>query len=662
MQDEIDLEYYVSAISDPIFGIFFAIEDDEPVERIDGDLDSVQEALDNYGKVFLELGYFSYDGSYETSLIFDDNEVIMGLADRYYDKYKFSLAGYGIFLDSDLNVECGYYTTEAPPSGHGAGYTTIHDFKDARKDDVVKEKIYSLLSWTDIENSHAPYHESNHTELFDSKNIIEILQNQLVSIKDTLTSFPNLNIMETDIPQDKLEELEDVLISLIATVEDQLAELKMILYHASFSEHELIKVNKIEREINKIEKETIPNIKQNFCDNLFKRVFAEIDKDYYSSLCKKISDFFSLEYKTNDEILKYLCNNFPKNSVYLFILQHEPHALPANTFDKGLHEGGVLIRLMNGTILTSWNDVLKKSDVEYLIEDLSNETNLSSKYESCTNLISVKLTGMKKDLTDMSRMFYGCNSLADISGLSDLDVSNVSNMKEMFANCRSLVDVSPLGKWDVSNVTDLISMFKDCGSLVDVSGLGKWDVSNVTDLTAMFRSCGSLADVSSLGEWDVSNVNEMQIMFKCTSLADISPLGEWNMSNVLWIMGMFEGCYSLVDISGLSDWDLSSVINMNSMFSGCKSLVDISCLSDWDVSKVKNMDFMFNSCESLVDISALGEWNMSNVKSIRGMFSDCESLVDVSCLNTWDVSNVTDMQLMFDLCLNIEVYPCWYKE
>ena len=513
MQDEIDLEYYVSAISDPIFGIFFAIEDDEPVERIGGDLDSVQEALDKYGKVFLELGYFSYDGTYETSLMFDGNEVIMGLADRYYDKYKFSLAGYGIFLDSDLNVECGYYTTEAPPSGHGAGYTTIHDFKDARKDDVVKEKIYSLLSWTDIENSHAPYHESNHTELFDSKTNIEILQKHLTSIKDTLSSFTNLNIIETDIPQDKLEELEDVHISLIATVEDLLAVLKKNLYHASYSEHELIKVNEIEREINKIEKETIPNIKQNFCGNLFKRVFAEIDKNYYSSLCKKISDFFSLEYKTNDEILKYLCNNFPENSVYLFILQHEPHALPDNTFDKGLHEGGVLIRLMNGTILTSWNDVLKKSDVEYLIEDLSNETNLSSKYESCTNLISVKLTGMKKDVTDMSRMFYGCISLADISGLSDLDVSNVSNMKELFAICRSLVDVSGLGEWDVSSVTNMFNMFSGCKSLVDVSSLGEWDVSNVHNMLTMFYGCVSLVDVSCLNTWDVSNGTDMQLMF-----------------------------------------------------------------------------------------------------------------------------------------------------
>ena len=662
MQDEIDLEYYVSAISDPIFGIFFAIEDDEPVERIGGDLDSVQEALDNYGKVFLEIGYFSYDGTYETSLMFDGNEVIMGLADRYYDKYKFSLAGYGIFLDSDLNVECGYYTTEAPPSGHGAGYTTIHDFKDARKDDVVKEKIYSLLSWTSIENSHAPYHESNPTGLIDSKTNIEILQKHLTSIKDTLTSFTNLNIMETDIPQDKLEELEDVHISLIATVEDLLAVLKKNLYHASYSEHELIKVNEIEREINKIEKETIPNIKQNFCGNLFKRVFAEIDKDYYSSLCKKISDFFSLEYKTNDEILKYLCNNFPKNSVYLFILQHEPHALPANTFDKGLHEGGVLIRLMNGTILTSWNDVVKKSDVEYLIEDLSNETNLSSKYESCTNLISVKLTGMKKDLTDMSRMFYGCNSLADISGLSDLDVSNVSNMKRMFANCRSLADVSSLGKWDVSNVTNMTAMFLNCDSLVDVSGLGEWDVSSVTTMWAMFMDCRSLVDVSSLGKWDVSSVTNMFNMFSgCKSLVDVSSLGKWDVSNVHTMDTMFANCRSLVDVSGLGEWDVSNVSSMSGMFGHCDSLVDVSGLGEWDVSNVIDMQIMFE-CTSLADMSPLSEWNMSKVRWTMGMFSGCGSLVDVSCLSDWDVSSVTDMQLMFDHCLNIEVYPSWYEK
>ena len=657
MQDEIDLEYYVSEISDPSLGIFFAIEDDEPVKRIGGDLNSIQEALDNYGKVFLEIGYFSYDDVYETRLMFDGDEFIIGLTDKYYDKYKFSVAGYGIFLDKKLNVECGYYTTEAPPSGHGAGFTTIHDFKDARKDDVIKEKIYSLLSWTCIENSQAPHHESNHinpAELIDGKTNIDILQNQLTSIEDMLTCITILYNNEKNNPQDKQEKFEEPFMNSIASVEDLLVNLKMNLYHTSYFEHELVNVNKIEREINKIEKETIPNIKQNFFSDLFKRVYAGIDKDYYSSLCKKISDFFSLTYKTNDEILNYLCNNFPENSVYLFILHHEPLALSSTTFDKGLHKGGVLIRLKNGTVLSKWNDVAKKSNVEYVIEDLSNKRKLSGKYESLSNLISVKLTGINKAVTDMSNMFSGCYSLANLSGLSDLDVSNVTNMQGMFAYCDSLADVSGLSKWDVSNVTNMQGMFMYCDSLADVSGLSKWDVSNVTNMWAMFIDCRSLVDVSGLSEWDVSNVHTMFNMFNdCRSLMDISGLSEWDVSNVYTMQQMFSDCKSLVDISALSKWDVSNVEEMTCMFYRCTSLVDISGLSEWDVSNVIDMQIMFEYCTSLVDISALGQWNMSNVKWIVGMFAHCESLVDISSLSDWKLSSVTSMSSMFADCKSL---------
>ena len=657
MQDEIDLEDYVSGISDSMLGIFFAIEDDEPVKRIGGDLESIQEALDSYGKVFLEMGYFSYDDAYETHLMFDGNEVVIGLTDRYYDKYKFSLAGYGIFLDSDLNVECGYYTTEAPPSGHGPGDTTIYDFKDAREDDVVKEKIYSLLSWTGIENSQASHHKSNHikhTELVNQETNVEILQNKLISLKDMITSITKLNNVETDIPQDKREKFEDTIMDLVETAENLLTDIKNNLYHGSYFAHELNDVYKIESEINKIEKEIIPKTKQNFSSNFFKSIYAEIDKDYYSSLCEKIADFFSLNYKTDDDILKYLCNNFPENSVYLFILHYEPRALPGITFDKGLHKRGLLIRLKNGTVLSNWRDVSKKDNVEYVIEDLSNKRKLSGKYESLKNLRSIKLTGINKTVTDMSRMFYGCSSLADISGLSDLDVSNVTNMEKMFAYCRSLVDVSALSEWDVSNVTDMTAMFSNCTSLVDVSPLGEWDVSNVTIMWAMFMDCRSLVDVSPLSGWDVSSVANMFNMFcDCKSLVDVSGLGKWDVSNVHTMDTMFSDCESLVDISYLNNWDVSNVSSMWGMFNRCNSLVDVSSLSEWDVSNVIDMQIMFEYCTSLADISPLSEWNMSNVRWVMGMFAHCESLADISSLSDWDLSSVTNMNGMFDGCKSL---------
>lgn len=104
-----------------------------------------------------------------------------------------------------------------------------------------------------------------------------------------LTSLINLNNEATDIPQDEREMLEDGLIGSVVSAEKLLANIKRKLYRRSYFEHELNEINKIEREINKIKKETIPNIKQSLCGDLFKRVYAEIDKDYYSSLCKKNS-------------------------------------------------------------------------------------------------------------------------------------------------------------------------------------------------------------------------------------------------------------------------------------------------------------------------------------------------------------------------------------
>ncbi len=41
-------------------------------------------------------------------------------------------------------------------------------------------------------------------------------------------------------------------------------------------------------------------------------------------------------------------------------------------------------------------------------------------------------------------------------------MSNVHNMLTMFYGCESLVDVSCLNTWDVSNRTDMQLMFDDC--------------------------------------------------------------------------------------------------------------------------------------------------------------------------------------------------------
>lgn len=47
------------------------------------------------------------------------------------------------------DLEYGYYVTESSADGED-GYITFHDFKDAKEDDKIKNKIYDDLNEYDI--------------------------------------------------------------------------------------------------------------------------------------------------------------------------------------------------------------------------------------------------------------------------------------------------------------------------------------------------------------------------------------------------------------------------------------------------------------------------------------------------------------------------------
>ena len=118
-----------------------AFDNGEPTELINNDSNSLKKALDEHDKIFIARGVFSYDDNNGSRFIFDEDYIFENseIADEYYDKYKFRLGGYGIYLDKNLNLDPGYFTIEAPPSGHGAGYPIFHDFKDAKDGDIIKE-------------------------------------------------------------------------------------------------------------------------------------------------------------------------------------------------------------------------------------------------------------------------------------------------------------------------------------------------------------------------------------------------------------------------------------------------------------------------------------------------------------------------------------------
>ena len=267
---------------------------------------------------------------------------------------------------------------------------------------------------------------------------------------------------------------------------------------------------------------------------LFKELYVEFDDE----ILKKVFNYFNLNESSDEENLRLLVDKYSREEIIktinLFQIE-ELNVTTDNIYDLGNYN--LLIILKDGTNLTDWDEVANKEDIIYIIEDISNFTDLSSRYENLKSLIYITTLSTTDKVTNMQSMFAGCESLVDISCLVDWDVSNVTDMSDMFRSCTSLVDVGGLSGWDVSNVTDMSDMFASCTSLVDVGGLSGWDVSNVTDMGNMF---GKYKET----EGDV-------------------------------------GCSSLVDVSGLSGWDVSNVTNMAAMFAGCRSLNDVGGLSGW---------------------------------------------------------------------------------
>ena len=265
-------------------------------------------------------------------------------------------------------------------------------------------------------------------------------------------------------------------------------------------------------------------------------------------------------------------------------------------------------------------------------------------FHNCKNL--EEITGIENlntsDVTNMQYMFYGCKSLTSLD-LSGFNTSNVTNMQYMFSGCESLTSLG-LSSFNTSNVTNMSYMFRYCSGLtsLDLSG---FDTHNVTNMLSMFDGCSALTSLDVSG-FNTSNVSNMQHMFSgCKSLTSLDVSG-FNTSNVTNMQFMFSGCESLTSL-GLSSFNTSNVTNMSYMFRYCSGLTSLD-LSGFDTHNVTNMLSMFDGCSALTSLDVSG-FNTSNVTNMESMFSGCKSLTSLD-LSSFDTSSVTCMGNMFSVC------------
>lgn len=118
----------------------------------------------------------------------------------------------------------------------------------------------------------------------------------------------------------------------------------------------------------------------------------------------------------------------------------------------------------------------------------------------------------------MAYWFYCLTNLTEISGIENLDSSNVTDMNNMFYNCSSLSSIN-LNNFDTSNVTDMRMMFDGCSNLKTVN-LQSFNTEKVTDMLQMFYRCESLEslDISSFDITGETEINNMLIDSNFNSL------------------------------------------------------------------------------------------------------------------------------------------------
>ena len=129
------------------------------------------------------------------------------------------------------------------------------------------------------------------------------------------------------------------------------------------------------------------------------------------------------------------------------------------------------------------------------------------------NILEIKLIETKP-ITDMSRLFYKCESLNSIPDMDNWDTKNVTNMSCMFCKCTSLESLVGMCNWDTSNVTNMSCLFKECKSLKTLPDISRWNVSNVTDMSYMFNDCCSLERLPKLTKWKINKNLEKDKMFE----------------------------------------------------------------------------------------------------------------------------------------------------
>ena len=334
-----------------------------------------------------------------------------------------------------------------------------------------------------------------------------------------------------------------------------------------------------------------------------------------------------------------------------------------------------------------------EKDVEYLDENSTLFDNLPAAAEAeyswdyngiVEDVKSVVIDESVKNyhnLTSTAYMFYGMSYAESITGLDNLDVSNVTDMSYMFycygSESESSVFKLDLSAWSLDSLESATDMFYGAGywdallwKVIIPAKTGETD----NDATHWYNGDGTAYIVPAeerkfsfpgasfkavynenegeavltfyYDENDVEYLDDDSMLFDNIS---VNEYGYWdygecaeyvksvvidesvkNYDGLTSTSNMFAGMFYAESIDGLDNLDVSNVTDMSYMFSGfgseCVELTYVPDVSGWNTASVTNMEGMFLSygcnSESLVFELDLSHWSLDLLANAEDMFCD----------------------------------------
>lgn len=125
---------------------------------------------------------------------------------------------------------------------------------------------------------------------------------------------------------------------------------------------------------------------------------------------------------------------------------------------------------------------------------------------------NVKIKMINKKL-NVYGMFSGVESLIEISGLENINISETKSFCGLFCRCKNLTRISDISTWNCSNVEVFGSLFSEYSQLSEIPDISGWNTSKITDFSYLFYNCSNLNSLPDLSGWDFSKANNTRRMF-----------------------------------------------------------------------------------------------------------------------------------------------------